>query len=71
MLKVLGVNNAVLIILLIILGSISGKYIKMIKKNTKNNSLNYKKSNLCTLISSISRIIGVILSFTIYFQMNT
>ena len=35
MLKVLGVNNAVLIILLIILGSISGKYIKMIKKNIK------------------------------------
>ena len=70
MLKVLGINNTVLIILVIFLGSISGKYIKMVKKNTKNNSLNYKKSNLCKLISSISRIIAVILSFTIYFQMN-
>ena len=70
MLKLLGVNNTVLIILVIFLGAISGKHIRMVKKNTKNNSLNYKKNNLCTLISSVSRIIGVILSFTIYFQMN-
>lgn len=67
MLKIMEVNNIVLVILVIFLGAISGKYIKMVKTGVKNNNLNYKKGNLYKLISSISLIIGVILSATIYF----
>ena len=70
MFNILQLNSSLLIILVITLGAISEKYIKIVKKGIKNNSLNYKEYNLYKLISSILVIIDVILSITIYFQMN-
>ena len=70
MLKILGVINTVLIIMVIVLGVISGKYLKMGKEGSKSNSLCYKKSNLYILVSSISLIISILLSVIIFFRMN-
>ena len=73
MFKMLGVINIALIIMVIVLGAISNKYIKMVNestrivgKGTKNNSLYYRKINLYKLNSSISFIISIILSVTIF-----
>ena len=67
MIKMLGLINIVLIIMVLVLGVISRKYVKVLNEGIKNNNFDYKKCNLYMSISSILTIISIILSATIYF----
>ena len=70
MFKILGGINTVLIMMIIVLGVISGKYLEIGKEGSKSNNLCYKRDNLYISISTILLIISMILSVIIFFRMN-
>lgn len=70
MFKILGGSNTVLIMIVIVLGVISGKYLEMGKEVSKSNNLCYKKGNLYILISTSLLIISIILSVLVFFRMS-
>ena len=70
MFKILGGINTVIIMIIIVLGVISEKYLEMGEEGSKSNYLCYKRDNLYILISTILLIISMILSVIIFFRMN-
>jgi hypothetical protein len=70
MFKILGGSNTILIIMVIVLGVISGKYLEMGKEGSISNNLSYKKGNFYILMSTILLITSIILSALIFFQMS-